>query len=141
MGRALSERERILLQRLRALEASRQLVDLAELAENTGYSLSTIRTYFTKKLEGVLVFRESEGWVVRGAKQCSERAFAHRMTQKAGAVQTALAEQSTWRELVRKLLYEGQKRGYQLGPQERGLLRQMETPEVPRTQPGLFGEW
>lgn len=138
MSRSLSERERILLMCLRACEAARQPVDLSQLAQKTGYTLTTIRTYFTKKLEGVLVFREDGEWVVRGSRRVSEQAFARRMSQKAGAVPAALADQSTWRELVRKLLYEGQKRGYQLGPQERGLLKQMETPTVPQTQPGLF---
>jgi hypothetical protein len=138
MSRSLSERERILLMCLRESEAARQSVDLSQLAHKTGYTLTTIRTYFTKKLEGVLVFREDGAWVVRGARRCSEQAFARRMTQKAGAVQAALADQFIWRELVRKLLYEGQKRGYQLGPQERTLLKQMETPTVPQTQPGLF---
>ena len=123
---------------LRASEAARQPVDLSQLAQKTGYTLTTIRTYFTKKLEGVLVFRERGVWVVRGSRRVSEQAFARRMSQKAGAVPAALADQSTWRELVRKLLYEGQKRGYQLGPQERMLLKQMETPTVPQTQPGLF---
>ena len=138
MSRSLSERARILLACLREAEAARQPVDLTHLAQKTGYTLTTIRTYFTKKLEGVLVFREAGGWVVRGARRCSEQAFARRMTEKAGAVQAALADQFTWRELVRKLWYEGQKRGYQLGPDERALLKQMETPSVPQTQPGLF---
>ena len=52
MSRSLSERERVLLMCLRESEAARQPVDLTQLAHKTGYTLTTIRTYFTKKLGG-----------------------------------------------------------------------------------------
>lgn len=120
---ALSDRQKSLLKALRGAEAAGGPVDLDVLVEATGYSAASIRTYFSKKLDGVLVFRLDEGWEVRGAQRCTEADFARLMTQKAGAAADALNSEESWRRLVRKLLYEGRRRNYQLGPDEAVIAR------------------
>ena len=70
--RVLSERERALLLALREAEGAAAPLDVSALARRTGYAVNTIKTYLSKKLEGVLVFRERGGWIVRGALRCSE---------------------------------------------------------------------
>ncbi|MEQ1568082.1 MAG: hypothetical protein ABMA64_20755 [Myxococcota bacterium] len=119
MSGALRDRQLALLHGLREVERAQGVVDLAALAAATGYSESSIRTYFTKRLEGVLVFRDERGgFGVRGAVRCTEEEFARRMTQKAGAANDALRTEEAWRALIRKLLYEGQRRSYRLGREE-----------------------
>ena len=115
----LSDRQLALLEGLRDVERADEAVDIDALALRTGYSPSSIRTYFTKKLEGVMVFREEGEWRVRGAIRCKPETFARRMSQKAGASSDALRSQDSWRAVLRKLLYEGQRRHYRLGRQER----------------------
>lgn len=140
-SRTLSKRERALWLSLKEAEASKAPLDLQRLASRTGYAVNTVKTYLTKKLEGVLVFRTDKGWIVRGALRCSEERFSALMSQKAGVVQRALADVHSWRQVLRKVLYEGQRRGYHLGPHEEALLdslREEETPEP--AQGSLFGE-
>jgi len=134
----LSERQRRLLVGLREAEQRGGVVDLAGLAAATGYSESSIKTYFSKRLLGVLVHRDEEGrFVARGALRCTEEAFAHRMSQKAQTAGEALQSQESWRELVRKLLREGSRRGYRLSREEKSLVDELvEETEAP--QPRLF---
>jgi hypothetical protein len=145
----LSERQTALLIALRELERAGEPVDLHELARRTGYSEASVRTYFTKKLEGILVFRDDDGqWRVRGAVRCTQEQFARRMSQKAGAANDALKSEASWRAVVRKLLYEGQRRHYTLSREELDLIRPLvDEPreERPHTdevavQPSLFGQ-
>lgn len=141
----LSERQQALLEGLRAAERADVPVDVEVLAAATGYTASSIRTYFTKKLEGVLVFREGAEWRVRGAVRCTPEAFARRMSQKAGTAGEALRSEEAWRAVLRKLLYEGQRRNYRLGREERELVQELfgdETPAGPSSPPvqsSLFG--
>lgn len=121
----LSDKQLALLRGLRDLELAARPVDLPALAAATGYSESSIKTYFTKRLEGVLVFRDDGGWRVRGALRCSEDEFARRMSQKAGAANDALRSEESWRALVRKLLYEGSRRHYTLSREEQELVAQL----------------
>ncbi|MFT4621799.1 MAG: hypothetical protein ACI8PZ_000451 [Myxococcota bacterium] len=135
MSRELSDKETALLNGLRAFEALDALVDVGRLAERSGYAQASIRTYFSKKLEGVLVFKEAEGWRVRGALKCTPAEFARRMSQKAGSVQAALQTEDAWRRLLRKILYEGQRRGYRLGGEEAALVDKIR-PRRPRVPQG-----
>jgi hypothetical protein len=148
MDEALSDKQLQLLIALRELERSGELVDFAKLARATGYSESSVRTYFTKRLDGFVAFRGEDGWRVRGATRTSEETFAKRLSQKAGSANEALRTQESWRALVRKLLYEGQRRHYQLGPEERELIeglggerevRERLTTDEIAVQPSLFG--
>ncbi len=142
----LSERQLQLLEGLRGAERSGRPIDLAGLAERSGYTESSIRTYFTKKLEGVLVFRGEDGeWRARGAVRCSEEEFARRMSQKAGASNDALRTEEAWRAVVRKLLYEGHRRRYTLAREElelvealRAAARQAPPAEEVPVQASLF---
>jgi len=122
----LSDKQRALLHALREVEAEDRRVDIQELAEKSSYSEASIRTYFTKKLEGVLVFRDTQGWRVEGAMRCAERAFARHMTQKAGSTADAVKTEDAWQMAVRKLLYEGLKRGYRPGDEERAILARLD---------------
>ena len=138
MARELSDKETALLNALRAFEALDAPVDVARLAERSGYAQATIKTYFSKRLEGVLVFKERDGsWRVRGALKCTPEEFARRMSQKAGAAQNALETEDAWRQLLRKILYEGHRRGYRLGPEEAGLADKLR-PKPRRVQGDLF---
>ena len=122
MDESLSEKQLQLLLQLRAIERADAVVDFAKLARATGYTESSVRTYFTKRLDGFLAFREADGWHIRGAVRTSEEAFGKRLSQRAGVANEALRNQESWRALVRKLLVEGQRRHYVLGPDERELL-------------------
>jgi hypothetical protein len=125
----LSEKQLALFTGLREVERTGAAVDLAALAARTGYTESSIRTYFTKRLEGVFVFRDPAGtFRVRGTLRCSEQEFARRMTQKAGAANDVLRTEESWRAVLRKLLYEGQRRHYQLAREELELIASV-TPE------------
>lgn len=153
----LSERQGRLLRALQEVEAAGDPLDLEAVASATGYSVSSIRTYFTKRLEGVLVMRDEAGrWWVRGAITCSEEAFLRRMSQKAGSAAEAVKTEEGWRELVRKLLYEGSRRDYTLSADELHLVEKVRpataasAPEPPAAadesevtteslQPSLFG--
>ena len=59
----------------------------------------------------------------------------------AGAAGEALRTEAAWRRVVRKLLYEGQRRHYTLGPDEQGLFQAL-LPEsaaaLDLAQPSLF---
>ncbi|MEZ4235726.1 MAG: hypothetical protein R3F59_06095 [Myxococcota bacterium] len=92
----------------------------------------------------MLVFREEDGWRVRGAVRCSHEAFARRMSQKAGTAGEALKTEEAWRAVLRKLLYEGQRRHYRLGREERELMEALRGDERPagpsRDQGELFGK-
>jgi len=140
----LSEKQRALLHALRDIEDAETPVDIADLARRTAYSEASIRTYFTKKLEGVLVFRDPAGWRVEGANRCAERMFARHMTQKAGSTADALRTEDAWQMALRKLLYEGLKRGYRLSEEEHAILDRLLGKVVPprrpssAPQPGLF---
>lgn len=135
---ALSERQRQLLLGLREAERLGHSLDLAALAAATGYSESSIRTYVSKRLIGVLVHRDEEGrFVVRGALRCTEEAFAHRMSQKARTASEALQSEDDWRELVRKLLREGSRRGYRLSADEHALVQELLEDSAP-PQRSLF---
>jgi len=140
----LSDKQRNLLLALRHFEEEELPVDIADLAVRTTYSEASIRTYFNKKLEGVLVFRDEDGWRVEGALRCAERVFARHMTQKAGSAADAVKTEAAWQMAVRKLLYEGHKRGYGLGPEESALIDRLEGKQPAplrrraRPQPGLF---
>jgi len=140
-SRVLSKRERSLLVCLREAEAAAAPLDLQRLASRTGYAVNTVKTYLSKKLEGVLVFRTEKGWMVRGAARCSQERFATLMSQKAGVVQRALADVHSWRQVLRKVLYEGQRRGYHIGPHEEVLLESLREQEAPKPPQGtLFDE-
>lgn len=137
MAAELSDRQRQLLHGLREAERSGGEIDVSALAAATGYSASSIRTYFSKRLLGVIVHRDEQGrFVARGAVRCSEEAFAHRMSQKAQTAGEALQSQEAWREVVRKLLREGSRRGYRLSADE--LLLVDELSAAPDPQPKLF---
>ena len=132
----LSERQIRLLEGLRDAERTGKPADPRHLARTTGYSESSVRTYFTKRLEGVLVFREENGeWKVRGAVRMSEEEFARKMSQKAGAANDVLRSEDAWRAVVRKLLYEGQRRHYHLSREELDLVREV-TADAPRPRVG-----
>jgi hypothetical protein len=149
MDEPLSERQLQLLIALREVERSGKVVDFAKLAKATGYSESSVRTYFTKRLDGFLAFRDEEGWRIRGATRTSEESFAKRLSQKAGSANEALRSEASWRALVRKLLYEGQRRHYTLGREELDLieglgeardeLRERLATDELDVQPSLFG--
>ncbi|MEQ1503885.1 MAG: hypothetical protein ABMB14_16710 [Myxococcota bacterium] len=133
----LSDRQRALLRGLREAETAAGPVDVEALATSSGYTASSIKTYFTKRLEGVLVFRDDEGrWRVRGAIRCSEDEFAKRMSQKAGASSDALRTEESWRAVLRKLLYEGQRRHYHLTREELELVRQVTAAAPPAVTDG-----
>lgn len=147
----LSEKQAALLVALREIERRGEVVDFSALARSTGYSDSSIRTYFTKRLEGVIVFRHGDDWHVKGALKFTEEAFGRRMSQKATAAAESLRTEASWRALLRKLLYEGARRHYHLSDEELELvddLRPLPAPappaapqrtdEVPK-QPSLFG--
>ena len=140
MADELSARQLALLYALRAAEVAPGPADLDAIAGASGYSVSSVRTYFSKRLLGVLVTRDEDGaWWVKGALKCSEAAFARRMSQKAGTAAEALATEETWRELVRKLLFEGVRRGYTLSVEERALLGELDGGDGPADrQPSLF---
>lgn len=142
----LSTRQLALLEGLQDAERGGLPVDLTALATRSGYTESSIRTYFTKRLEGVLVFRDGDGWRVRGAVRCTSEDFAKRMSQKAGAASDVLRSEESWRAVLRKLLYEGQRRHYTLSREEIDLVGQL-APPPPRArieedlfpgQPSLF---
>ena len=145
----LSDKQVALLIALRERERADAPVDVAALAKATGYSEATIRTYFTKRLDGFIVFREADGnWRVRGAVRTTEEAFARRLSQNAASANEALKTEATWQTLVRKLLYEGHRRHYTLSREELDLIEVLTPPtrarertdEVPRpdAQPSLF---
>jgi hypothetical protein len=122
----LSSRQMALLEGLRDAEREGAPLDPAALAERSGYTESSIRTYFTKRLEGVLVFRDEHGgWRARGALRCTSEEFARRMSQKAGAASDVLRTEEAWRAVLRKLLYEGQRRHYRLSREEVDLAAQL----------------
>lgn len=130
----LSTRQLALLEGLREAERSGLVIDTRALAQRSGYTESSIRTYFTKRLEGVLVFRDDQGgWRARGTVRCSLEEFARRMSQKAGAASDVLRTEEAWRAVLRKLLYEGQRRHYKLSREEVDLAAQL-SPEPPRAR-------
>jgi hypothetical protein len=134
-GEVLSERQVRLLEGLREAERHARPAEPRTLARTTGYTESSIRTYFTKRLEGVLVFRDEGGsgeWRVRGAIRMSEEEFARKMSQKAGAANDALRSPESWRAVVRKLLYEGQRRHYHLAREELELVEALTQPPPAR---------
>ena len=72
-----------LLDALREREASGVPFELEALVEGTGYKLSTLKTYTTKRLRDTLLFEDEEGLLlVRGAIEISEEAFLRRLGQK-----------------------------------------------------------
>ena len=143
---ALSDKQLALLNALRDTERTGLAADPRALAKASGYTESSVRTYFTKRLEGVLVFREEDGsFKVRGAIRCTGKEFARRMSQNSGAANDALRSEDSWRSVVRKLLYEGQRRHYQLSREELDLVAELTPPEPSRPptdevpiQPTLF---
>lgn len=134
----LSGRQQALLEAMKAAEARGGAVDLDALAAATSYSVASIKTYFSKKLDGVLAFREGDSWRVRGAVRCSDAEFARHMTQKAGASGDALKTEAAWRVVVRKLLYEGKRRNYALGPDEAELALALLPPSKTPASPPLL---
>lgn len=129
----LSERQVRLLEGLRDAERHDRPADPRHLARTTGYTESSIRTYFTKRLEGILVFRDEGGeYRVRGAIRMTEDDFARKMSQKAGAANDALRSVESWRAVVRKLLYEGQRRHYTLSREELDLVADLTAAEPAR---------
>jgi len=147
MADELSDKQVALLIALRELERAGSVVDFAALAKATGYTEASVRTYFTKRLEGFVAFRGEDGWRIRGAVRTTEEAFARRLSQKAASANDALKTQGSWQLLVRKLLYEGQRRHYQLSHEELELIEVL-TPAAPEPrrltteeeeiQPSLF---
>jgi len=145
MADELSDKQVALLIALRELERAGQVVSFPKLAKDTGYSEASVRTYFTKRLEGFIAFRTDDGWQIRGAVRTTEEAFARRLSQKAASANDALRTQDSWQSLIRKLLYEGHRRHYQLSREELELIELL-TPEPPRRltteeveiQPSLF---
>ena len=53
------------------------------------------------------------------------------MSQKVGAASVALRTEGTWRELIRKLLYEGQRRHYTLSREEMDLIADLAPDPIP----------
>ena len=72
MDEPLSDKQLQLLIQLREIERAGALVDFAKLARATGYTESSVRTYFTKRLDGFVAFRDAEGWRSKGATRTSE---------------------------------------------------------------------
>jgi len=118
--RTLREKEQLLLEALRQRERDGIDASIDGVAADTGYAASTIKTYFSKKLDGFIVTRTERGdYKVRGALDCTEEQFARRMSQKEGdTLRVDLETLSGWRGAVRRLLNEGKRRGYQLGEHE-----------------------
>lgn len=146
-----SARQRALLSHLQEAERKGRPIDLDEAAQAAGYSPSSIRTYFSKRLEGVLVVRDEQGqWWAKGARACSLASFSRRMSQKAGSASEVIKSQEGWRELLRRLLYEGARRHYVLSDHELEMIEQLR-PDPPddaedeeamgegASQPSLFG--
>jgi len=145
MADELSDKQVALLIALRELERDGEVVDFGRLAKQTGYSEASVRTYFTKRLEGFVAFRTDEGWRIRGAVRTTEEAFARRMSQKAASANDALKTEDSWQSLIRKLLYEGQRRRYRLSREEMEIIEVLAPSEAPRPsteeveiQPSLF---
>lgn len=83
----------------------------------TGYKPSSVRTYFTKKLQGVLVHRtDGDLWRARGACDCSPAELAELMTQRMATPGVVPKTEAEWRAQLRTLLALGRSRGYRLPP-------------------------
>ena len=128
MSDELSDKQVALLIALRELERADKVVDFGKLARQTGYSEASVRTSFSKRREGFVAVREAPGWRIRGATKTTEEAFARRLSQKAASGNDALKTEASWQALVRKLLYEGQRRHYQLSREELEIIEVL-TPE------------
>jgi hypothetical protein len=128
MARDLRDKEERLLLALRELETTNELFDEALLAQKTGYKLTTIRTYFSKKLDGFLVSRANDDkWRVSGAITCTDEMFAQRMSQRGSEpqIQLLLGDETEWRQTVQRLLHLGHDRGYRLTEEEAELAMDM----------------
>lgn len=136
MSAELSDKQTALLIALREVERANAVVDFAALAKATGYSEASVRTYFSKRLEGFVAFREGDGWRIKGATKMTEEAFARRLSQKATGGNEALKTEDDWRRLVRKLLYEGQRRHYHLGREEVELMESL----APKAKKRVLGD-
>jgi hypothetical protein len=135
-----SPKQVALLIALRELERDDAPVDFAKLAARSGYSEASVRTYFTKRLEGFVAFRDGERWAIRGATRITEEAFARRLSQNAASANEALKTEATWQALLRKLLYEGQRRHYHLSREEIDLIEALRPPRREPTDEVLRGE-
>lgn len=79
-------RQLLLLDALRAHEAAGRPFALDDLVADTGYKLSTLRTYHTKRLRGVFLFDADDGRLeARGLLNISEEAFLRRLDQTRAA--------------------------------------------------------
>jgi hypothetical protein len=133
---ACSDRQLRLLEGLREAERHGRPAEPRALARAAGYTESSVRTYFSKRLEGVILFRDEQGaWRVRGAIRMSEEEFARKLSQKIGGANDALRTEDGWRSLVRKLLYEGQRRRYRLAREELDLVEALASRPSPEPPP------
>ncbi len=72
-----------LLEALRQREQRQRPFSLDELVEATGYKLSTLKTYTTKRLRGTLIFEDEQGLLTcRGALAITPEAFLRRLDQR-----------------------------------------------------------
>jgi len=82
-----------LLQALREYENSGRMFTLEEIAQKTGYSLSTIQTYNRKKLRGYLVIEQGKGhFISRGVGNLTDRQFFSHMAQRSYEVTISVNE-------------------------------------------------
>lgn len=141
MARELTRSEGRLLGALREAEASAEEFTASELAERSGYARATVQTYLTKKLLGFLVEEGPGGtWRARGALDCTDDQFAHRMSQKGGA-KGYLSSVAEWRTAVEQLLAEGKERGFTLSARQAVLATSLApSPRDPEDSPAVGKE-
>ncbi len=79
---AKRSRQLLLLDALRAREAAGVQFVLDDLLDDTGYKLSTLRTYHTKRLRGVFIFDDDDNTLTaRGVLDISDDAFLRHLDQ------------------------------------------------------------
>lgn len=78
---------RQLLQVLKQLEREKREISIQELADASGYKLSSIKTYTAKKLRGFVLSPTTRGrFVVKGTLPLNEAAFIKHMSQRSPAL-------------------------------------------------------
>lgn len=93
-----------LLAFLRDYEISGKSFTFHDLAEVTGYTLSTIQTYERKKLRGYLLIRKHDGmFLSQGIKDLSDEQFFNHMGQRSQEVSHSVEERSILRIIRRSL--------------------------------------
>lgn len=80
---------RELLKALKQLEREKREITAQDLANTSGYKLSSIRTYIAKKLRGFVLSPTTRGrFVVKGALSLNEAEFIKHMSQRSPALDT-----------------------------------------------------